>query len=208
MKKILSVIAGFAFAVGALAQTAEEILAKMDEVFELHEEDGVSMVVETKIPILGTISAKTWVLGNKTRMETKMLGRQLMIWDDGVTEYTYDVKGKELTIADGSGEPAEDSGDLEMFSGIADGYDVSISKQTADAWYILCKKSKSNTEEGVPETMDLAVAKGTYHPISLSTKVEGVKMTMKDLVFGVKDEDVTFDIAKYPDAKITDKRKK
>ena len=208
MKRLICIIIGFAFAVGALAQTAEEILAKMEEVFDRHEEDGVSMVVETKIPILGTISAKTWVLGNKTRMDTKMLGRQLMIWDDGVTEYTYDVKGKELTIADGSGEPAEDSGDLEMFSGIADGYDVSISKQTADAWYILCKKSKSNTEEGAPETMDLAVAKGTYHPISLSTKVEGVKMTMKDLKFGVSEEEVTFDISRYRGIKINDKRKK
>ena len=67
MKKIFSVIVGFAFAVGALAQTAEEILAKMEEVFDRHEEDGVSMVVETKIPILGASPPRKYAVLHKFR---------------------------------------------------------------------------------------------------------------------------------------------
>jgi len=208
MKKVIGVIIGFAFAVSALAQTAEEILSKMEEVFEQHENEGVAMDVDTKVPLIGTITLKTYTLGNKSRIEFKMLGNKLIIWDDCVTEYAYDSKHNEVSIAEGSGTNAEDTGDVEMFNGITDGYDVSIKKQTATAWYIQCKKSKNNPEEYAPKTMEVVVAKDTYYPISLSAKISGSTLTMRDLVFGVTDEDVTFDISKYPGAKVTDKRKK
>lgn len=205
MKKLFSIIVGFAFAISALAQTAEDILAKMEKVFEEHENEGVAMTVETKIPVLGTIRMKTYILGDYTRMDTKIMGTQLIIWDNGETEYTYDKKRNEITITSFTESSSEENGDLELFSGIADGYDVSIKKETADAWYIQCKKSQNNSSDD-PKNMDVVVAKGTYYPVSLSTKVDGVKMTMCDLSFGVTKEQVTFDKSKYPDAKITDKR--
>ena len=95
-----------------------------------------------------------------------------------------------------------------MFKGVADGYDVSIKKETAEAWYIQCKKSKTNTNKEDPKNMEIVVAKGTYHPVSLSTKISGVSMTMKDLAFNVTEDQVTFDPKKYASAKVVDKRKK
>lgn len=207
MKKLLGVIIGFSLAVSGMAQTAQEILAKMEEVFNQHENEGVAMNVETKIPLAGTLKMKTYTLGDKSRFEFKVMGLGFVIWDDGITEYTYDSKNNEISIDHSSGTSPEDGGDVDMFSGITDGYDVSIKKQTADAWYIQCKKSKDNPEKDAPKTMDVVVAKGTYHPISLSTKMSGTSLVMKDLVFGVSEKDVTFDLGKYPGAKVVDKRK-
>ena len=55
--------------------------------------------------------------------------------------------------------------------------------------------------------MDLVVAKGTYYPKSLSASMSGVTTTLRDIAFGVSDEDLTFDAADYPGVKIVDKRK-
>jgi hypothetical protein len=206
MKKLLGILIGLCVAVSALAQTAEQILTKMDEQMTQHESEGVIMTVETKIPIIGTIRMKSYMLGDKLRMETTLMGASLIIWDDGITEYTYNSKANEITIDNGSGGYSDDSGDLDMFSGITDGYTVSIKKETADAWYILCKKNKDNTNKEDPKNMDVVVAKGTYYPVSLSAKMDGVTMIMKDISFGVTQEQVTFNLSKYPDAKIIDKR--
>lgn len=206
MKKLLGILIGLCVAVSALAQTAEQILTKMDEQMTQHESEGVIMTVETKIPIIGTIRMKSYMLGDKLRMETTMMGADLIIWDDGITEYTYNSKDNEITIDKGAGSSSEDSGDMDMFSGITDGYTVSIKKETADAWYILCKKNKDNVNKEDPKNMDVVVAKGTYYPVSLSAKIDGVTMIMKDISFGVTQEQMTFDLSKYPDAKIIDKR--
>ena len=206
MKKILCFIICLILSAVALAQTAEEILDKMDEVFSRYENDGIAMTVQSKIPILGSITMKACTLGQKSRMETKLMGTNLIIWDDGETEWTYNAKNNELAIDSSTPSSGED-GDAEMFKDVADGYDVSIKKETADAWYILCKKSKTNTIKEAPKNMEIVVAKGTYHPISLTTKIQGVTLIMKDLSFGVTEEQVTFDPKKYASAKVVDKRK-
>ena len=205
MKKIFCIIACLALSVAAMAQTAEEILDKMDEVFSRYEKDGIAMAVQTKIPILGSITMKAWTLGQKSRMETRLMGTNLIIWDDGETEWTYNAKDDKLTI-DSSTPSSEEDGDAEMFQDVTDGYDVSIKKETADAWYIQCKKSKTNTNKEDPKSMEIVVAKGTYHPVSLTTKMQGVTLIMKDLSFGVTEEQVTFDPKKYASAKVVDKR--
>ena len=207
MKKIFCIIACLALSVAAMAQTAEEILDKMDEVFSRYEKDGIAMAVQTKIPILGSITMKAWTLGQKSRMETKLMGANLIIWDDGETEWTYNAKDNKLTI-DSSTPSSEEDGDAEMFQDVTDGYDVSIKKETADAWYIQCKKSKTNTNKEDPKSMEIVVAKGTYHPVSLTTKMQGVTLIMKDLSFGVTEDQVTFDPKKYASAKVVDKRNK
>lgn len=207
MKRFWCFIACLCLSVVAMAQTAEEILEKMDDVFSRHENEGIAMTVQTKVPILGTVTMKVYSLGEKTRAETSMMGASLIIWDDGVTEWTYNTKDNELEIAH-SMPSSETDGDADMFTGVTDGYDVSIKKETADAWYINCKKSKSNTNKDDPKNMEIAVAKGTYHPISLSTKMEGLRLTMKDLSFGVTENQVTFDPKKYASAKVVDKRNK
>lgn len=134
MKKLFSVIVSFAFALSAWAQTPETILAKMEEVINQREKEGVSMVVETKIPVMGTIRMSSLMLGNKARMESKVMGYQVIIWDDGETEYTYNTKSNEIDIVKSSGD-----------------------------------------------------------------------MTMRDLSFGVTEEQVTFDISQYPGVKVNRK---
>ena len=96
--------------------------------------------------------------------------------------------------------------DAEMFSGITDDYDVSIKKETADAWHLLCKKSKNNTDKDAPKTIDLVISKKNYYPLSLSTKMSGVSMNLHGISFGVTEKQVTFNAADYPTAKIVDKR--
>ena len=120
MKKLFSVIVSLVFALSVWAQSAEAILAKMEEAINQHEKEGVAMVVETKVPVVGTVRMKSLMLGDKVRMETKILGHQIIIWDDGETEYTLDAKKKELDIVKSSGVSAQDSGDMGMFSGITE----------------------------------------------------------------------------------------
>ena len=93
-----------------------------------------------------------------------------------------------------------------MFKGITEGYTVTISKETENLWYLKCKKSRSNNNEDDPKTMDLVVEKGTYNPKSLSAKLRGVTLTMRDLTYSVSEKQVTFNQADYPGVSILDKR--
>ena len=208
MRKIACILSFLILSLTVWAQTAEEILQRVDQIMTEGEKQGISMTVETKVPILGKMSMKTLTLGDKMRIETRIMGVDFITWSDGETDWTYDSKSKEVTIETGSPSSAEESGDAEMFENNTDGYDVSIKKETADAWYIKCRKSKTNTNKDDPQNMELVVRKGTFHPISLSTKMSGVTLTMKDLRFGVSETEVTFDIKQYPGAKIVDKREK
>lgn len=206
MKKLYCLFTVLACAVAAMAQTPEEILSRMETEMDKHEQEGLVMTVDTKIPILGTMSIKTYALGDKLRMESEMMGVRIVTWTDGETEWTYESKSNKIEIKYADASTTEDSGDAEMFNGIADGYDVTIAKETADAWHLLCKKSRANQDKDAPKRMDLVVAKGTYLPISLKAKVSGVTMTIRDLSFGVTVDQVTFDINKYPEATVEDKR--
>ena len=93
-----------------------------------------------------------------------------------------------------------------MFSGITEGYDVKIDKETATEWHIRCKRSKSNPDKDAPKRMDLVVAKGTYWPVSLTTSLTAATVTMRDLSYGVSEAQVTFDPKEFPNATIVDKR--
>ena len=61
-------------------------------------------------------------------------------------------------------------------------------------------------EKDDPKTMDLIVEKGTYNPKSLSAKLKGITITMRDLAYGIPESRVTFNPADYPTAIIVDKR--
>lgn len=200
-------VAALLLSVMAFAQTPKEIVSRMEEAMEKHEKEGIVMTMDIKIPILGTMSTKTYVLGDKYKSEGGMMGVKIVTWSDGTTTWTYDGKKDEITIEDTAhAKPDENKGDTEMFTGVADGYDVSLKKETDDAWYLLCKKSKDNKEKDDPKTMDLVVAKGTYYPVSISAKVSGVSVKIYDVSFGVSDKQVTFNKADYPRATIVDKR--
>ena len=208
MKRFFALLTACVLSVAAYAQTAEEIIAKMEEVMEqFSEENGLRMTMDIKIPILGTLSSSVWSLGDKMRMEAKMMGKKLVTWQDGVTEWTYDSDENTITIEkQDQSKKSDEKENMEMFQNATEGYDVSIGKETATSWTIKCKKSRTNTNKDDPKNMEIVVAKGTYYPVSLSAKVNMITVTMRDLYFNVTEKDVTFNQADYPGATIIDKR--
>ena len=208
MKRFFALLTACVLAVAAYAQTAEEIMAKMGEVMEqVGEESGLRMTMDIKIPILGTMSTKAWSLGDKMRMEAEMMGKKLITWQDGETEWTYDSDANTITIEkQDTSKKSEEKENMEMFQNATEGYDVSIGKETSTTWTIKCRKNRSNTNKDDPKNMEIVVAKGTYYPVSLSAKVDMVTVTMRDLKFHVTEKEVTFNKAEYPGATIIDKR--
>lgn len=188
------------------AQTAQEILSRMEAVLEPQEKAGVIMTVETHIPILGKSIALTYSLGDKSRMESEIMGVSFISWSDKNTSWTYVAETNEVEIKNEDIDPEDEGNDIEIFMDITEGYDVSIKKETADEWHIQGVKNKSNQDPEAPKKLMIVVAKGTYLPISLSAKAYGISAVMKDIKFGVSEKDVTFDPNDYPGVKIVDKR--
>lgn len=209
MKRFFAFLTALVLAGAAYAQTAEEVLDKMEEAMsKVGESGGLQMTMDIKIPILGTMSSKAWSLGDKMRMEAAALGKKFITWQDGVTEWTYDYEGNTLTIENqDTSKKSEEKENMELFQNATEGYDVSIAKENASSWTIKCKKNRSNTNKDDPKNMEIVVAKGTYQPLSLSAKVDMVTVTMRDLAFNVTEKDVTFNQADYAGATVIDKRK-
>ncbi|MBR1490329.1 MAG: hypothetical protein IJ611_06420 [Bacteroidales bacterium] len=209
MKKILYILVTLVLSsVSVFAQTPEEIIAQMDQVMEKHEtKDGFAMVMEMKIPILGSFASAVKSWGDKMRMEMDVKGEQMITYIDGDTEWDYNVKEKVIKIKKRDvTKKSKEEENMKMFQSATEGYDVSISKETDKAWFLRCKKNRSNTNKDDPKNMDLVIAKGTYMPISLSAKVSGITITMRDLDFNVTEKDVTFNQADYPGVKVVDER--
>lgn len=205
MKKVLiSIFATLLAATALFAQTPQEIIAKMDQETARFDKEGFVMVMEMKIPILGTFSSTLYTIGNKNKSITNVKGSTLITWTDGVTERVYDGEKNEITIKNATPSDAAESANT--LNGITEGYDVKLKKETADAWYFVCTKSKNNTNKDDPKKMDLVVSKITYLPISHSTTVKGVTVTLRDFAIGVNEADLKFDASLYPTAKIIDKR--
>ena len=208
MKRLLALLTACVLAVAAYAQTAEEIVARMDAAMEqVSAENGFRMTMDIKIPILGTMSSDAWSLGDKMRLEANMMGKKLVTWQDGQTEWTYDSSENTITIEhQDKTKKSDEQENMKMFQSATEGYDVSIAKETSTAWTIKCKKNRFNTNKDDPKNMEIVVAKDTYYPMSLSAKVDLVTVTMRNLKFNVTEEEVTFNKADYPGATIIDKR--
>ena len=210
MKKILTLLAGLVMAGAALAQTPEEIVNRMDEVLDKQPQDRLAMTMDLKIPIIGTISSRTYSLGDKFRIEGAVKDKTVITWIDGDTEWTYNQEKNEIVIKkrdpEKTNEATEGKDDMKMFEKITEGYDVTLEKETEEAWYFLCKKAKTNKKKDDPKKMNLSVQKGTFMPLSISAKMNGVTITMRDLAFDVTEADVTFDASRYPGVTIKDER--
>jgi outer membrane lipoprotein-sorting protein len=207
MKRLFALITALALAVASFAQTPEEIVDRMSEAMEQLGNTGLRMTMDIKIPILGTMSTVAWSLGDKMRMEAEAMGKKIITWMDNDTEWTYTAEDNTITIKNRDAQkPSSEQENMKMLDSVTEGYDVFLKKETDTAWYIQCKKSKSNTNKDDPKTMDLVVAKGTYHPVSLSARVSGITVTMRDLDFNVTEKQVTFNKADYPGVTIVDKR--
>ena len=126
MKRLFVLLTACLLAVAAYAQTAEEIIAKMDEAMsQVSEENGFRMTMDLKIPILGTMSTNAWTLGDKMRLEAKMMGKQLITWEDGETEWTYDADENTITIENqDKTKKSDEKENMKMFQSATEGYDV------------------------------------------------------------------------------------
>ena len=209
MKKILVSLFATLLAVSTLlAQTPEEIVAKMNQECTRFDTEGVYVVMDMKLPILGTYSTQMYMLGDKFKGVVDVKGDVSIMWSDNITDWDYDVSKNELTIKQANlSDKSEDAGDnVKALRNVTEGYDVKLKKETAEAWYFVCTKSKDNTNKDDPKKMDLVVSKATYLPVSTTIKEKGVTVTMRDFAIGVTEEQVTFDPAKYANAKIIDKR--
>ncbi len=190
-----------------IAQTPDEIIARMNQEQKRFDSEGMSMIMEIKFPIIGTFGTTIYMLGDKYKMITEVKGNLTTHWSDGVTDWEYDSSDNEITIekAKPSGKGEAES-NMKMLEGVTDGYDVKLTKETDEAWYFHCKKSKSNKDKSDLKAMDLVVSKATYLPLSVKAKENGITVILRDFAVGVSEKDVTFDQADYPGAKIVDKR--
>lgn len=209
MKRFLLCIAAvLAFAAMSSAQTTDEIIARMDsEMSKIKPETGMRMGMDIGLPIIGTTRSNVWILGEKTRMEVSLKDEKSTIWMDGTTTWTYTPKDNEVVIENRkpSDNSTADDG-MGLVNSVTEGYDVKLEKETADAWYFNCTKSKSNTKKDDPKKMSLVVDKKTYIARSLTAKMKGISITLRDMAAGATADDVTFDPSKLPGVMITDKR--
>ena len=208
MKRLLAIISFIALATTAMAQTAEEIVSRMNaEISKHNESEGFAITMDMKIILVGTISSRSYILGDKMRIEANKDGKDFVTWSDGKTEWSYDSETNEIEIKNAKPkEKSDKDSNTKMFKDVTEGYDVRIDKETATEWHIRCKRSKSNPDKDAPKRMDLVVAKGTYWPVSLTTSVTAASVTMRDISFGVTEQQVTFNEKDYPGVKIVDKR--
>ena len=208
MKRFFICIAALLASVAiSLAQTPEEIISRMDSELKKADEQGLAITMDIAIPIIGKTSAAMKVRGDKSRTEMSVKDIKETLWMDKTTMWTYSSKDNEVVIEsrkDDSKSSQEEN--MEMFSGITEGYDVKLEKETNDTWQFRCDKSKSNTNKDDPKKMTLIVSKKDYMPISLSTKVKGITVTMRDAKLGVSESEVTFNVSSLPGVTVTDKR--
>lgn len=208
MKRFFICIAALLASVAiSFAQTPEEIIERMDSEMKKADEMGLAITMDLTIPIIGKTSAAMRVRGDKSRTEMSVKDVKETLWMDKNTIWTYSSANNEVVIenrkVDSKNSQEEN---IEMFSGITEGYDVKLEKETADTWQFRCDKSKSNTNKDDPKRMTLIVSKKDYMPISLSTKVKGITVTMRDAKLGVSESEVTFNASSLPGVTITDKR--
>jgi len=208
MKKLFSIITFIALTAVAIGQTPDEIVSRMEaELAKHNKSEGFAMTIDFKMIIVGSISSRVYTLGDKTRIEGTIKDNEIVTWKDSKTEWTYDSSKNEIEITKVEPKAESESDDnMKMFSNVTKGYDVKIDKETPTEWYLRCKKSKSNHDKNDPKKMDLVVEKDTYWPVSLTASLKGVTMTMREITYGVTEEQVTFDPNAYPNATVVDKR--
>ena len=187
------------------AQTPEEIVERMIAEMDRGSAEGFSMDFNMKIPIVGTVYSHNMVLGDKMKTQLTGKDKSSTSWSAATTKWTYDSRSGEITIENKTSSGSDNS-DTKAFDNIADGYRLTLKKETADAWYIVCKKLKSNKNKDDARKMELTVSKATYLPICLRAKASLFTFSIENYALGVSEESVTFDPAAFPNATIIDKR--
>ena len=162
MKRTIITLFAALFAATALwAQTPDEILARMDKEVARFDKEGVNMIMDIKIPLLGTYSTDMHILGDMYKATLNVRNETSITWSDGITTWDYDSSDNELTITPAKpkeGTEAQDN--MKLLDGVTEGYDVKLKKETAEAWEFVCTKSKTNPNKDDPKKI--------FSPFSLS----------------------------------------
>ena len=199
------------WAMAAFSQTAAEIIDRMNERINSRSGDGISLVVDVKIPVLGAVATKTAVLGEKRRLDVKMKEHNVITFSEKDTIWIYTEETNSIIISNDSvmaqAKSSNQGGmDVDMFGDLTEGYDITIKSQNLVKWELACKRKRSNKDDDAPKNITLEVRKETYEPISMSTKMMGINCTMHDFKFGISEKEVTFNEADFPGVTIVDNR--
>ena len=196
----------------AFSQTGQEIVNRMNRMISDRKSQGICVSVDVKIPVVGTITTKTYSLGKKSRLEIESSKINTITFIDDTLQWTYIPGNTDVVLTNiqiGNANASDNPGmDVGMFDDIPEGYDISIKSQNAVKWELLCKRKKSNKDDDAPKTINLEVRKGTFEPISMSTKMMGINCTMHHFIFGVTENKVTFNPDDFPGVNIVDQRQK
>ena len=211
MKKTLCLLFALVWAMAAFSQTGAEIIDRMNERINSRSGDGISLVVDVKIPVLGAVATKTAVLGEKRRLDVKMKEHNVITFSEKDTIWIYTEETNSIIISNDSvmaqAKSSNQGGmDVDMFGDLTEGYDITIKSQNLVKWELACKRKRSNKDDDAPKNITLEVRKETYEPISMSTKMMGINCTMHDFKFGISEKEVTFNEADFPGVTIVDNR--
>ena len=211
MKRILCFAIAFVCVTLTFAQTGLEIVNNMNRMMSDRKSEGLCVTIDVKIPIVGTVVTRTYSNGSKTRLDIESSKINLITFMEDSTQWSYNAENNVVIITNLKigGSPSETQGmDVSMFDDITEGYDISVKSQNAVKWELVCKKKRSNKDDDAPKTINLEVRKGTFEPISMSTKMMGINCTMHHFIFGVTENKVTFNPDDFPGVNIVDQRQK
>lgn len=199
------------WAMAAFAQTGTEIIDRMNERINSRSGDGISLVVDVKIPVLGAVATKTAVLGEKRRLDVKMKEHNVITFSEKDTIWIYTEETNSIIISNDSVMAQSKSSNqggmsVDMFGDLTEGYDITIKSENLVKWELACKRKRSNKDDDAPKNITLEVRKETYEPISMSAKMMGINCTMHDFKFGISEKEVTFNEADFPGVTIVDNR--
>ena len=199
------------WAMAAFSQTGAEIIDRMNERINSRAGDGISLIVDVKVPVLGAVATKTAVLGEKRRLDVKMKEHNVITFSEKDTIWIYTEETNSIIISNDSvmaqAKSSNQGGmDVDMFGDLTEGYDITIKSQNLVKWELACKRKRSNKDDDAPKNITLEVRKETYEPISMSTKMMGINCTMHDFKFGISEKEVTFNEADFPGVTIVDNR--
>ena len=209
MKRLLCFAIAFLSATVTFAQTGLEIVTRMNQRMSDRQSEGMCMSADVKIPVMGTVTTKTYAYGNKRRMDVESSKINTITFIDDTLQWTY-VKGSSevvltnLNIGKRSDNPGTDTG---MFDDIPDAYDITIKSQNAVKWELHCKRKKNIDDDDYPKHLTLEVRKETFEPISMNFKVMGISMSMHHIIFGIPESKVTFNPDDFPGVTVIDQRK-
>ena len=194
MKRILCFAIAFLSATMTFAQTGAEIVNRMNERINARRSEGISVIAEVKIPIVGTVSTKTSALGDRKRVDVRMKERDVITFSQQDTTWIYTVQDNSVLITTDTimskVNSSNPEGNIDMFGDIVEVYNITIKSQNLVKWELVCKRKKGNKDDDYPKNITLEVRKDTYELISMTTKMMGISMVMRDLKFGLTQKDI------------------